>query len=48
MTIAASNDNDIPRAAISLSDLAVLAGLDEDTQLQRIAAVLAKREDPTE
>lgn len=44
----AENDNSQAAVAISFSDLALLSGLDEDTLLHRIAAVLAKREDAPE
>ena len=41
-----ANDNDAPPLdAISFSDLALALGVDEDTLLQRFAAILRKRED---
>lgn len=41
-----ANSNEIPPAkAISVTDLAAAMGIDEDELLQRIAAVMLRRED---
>lgn len=45
-----ANDNaEPPEDAISLTDLARLSGIDEDTLLQRLAGILSRRvEDQTD
>ena len=41
-----ANDNQEPTdTAISLTDLAALSGIDEDTLLRRLATILQKRSD---
>ena len=43
-----ANDNPSPDTkAISLSDLAAKSGIDEDTLLQRLAGILARRAQKT-
>lgn len=41
----ANDDAPPPVSAIALADLARAAGMDEDDMLQRLAAILVKRED---
>lgn len=44
-TTPANDDAEPPKDAISLTDLAAISGIDEDTLLRRLAGILAGREE---